>query len=146
MTEPRPIPLGRPSSIFEQVGGHTTFTALVDWFYEGVDADAELIAMYPEGHDLDGAKWRLQAFLEQYFGGPTTYSEQRGHPRLRMRHMPFPVTFDARDRWLKHMRAALDRVALPPMHDELMWDYFQRAATAMVNTADGDRQPPGPLL
>lgn len=64
MTEPRPIPLGRPSSIFEQVGGHTTFTALVDAFYEGVDADAELIAMYPEGHDLDGAKWRLQAFLE----------------------------------------------------------------------------------
>ena len=146
MTEPRLIPVGRPASIFEQVGGHATFTALVDAFYAGVDQDAELIAMYPEGHDLDGAKWRLQAFLEQYFGGPTTYSEQRGHPRLRMRHMPFPVTFDARDRWLTHMRAALDSIELAPLHDELMWDYFQRAATAMVNTADGDRQPPGPLL
>ena len=117
MTEPRLIPVGRPASIFEQVGGHATFTALVDAFYAGVDQDAELIAMYPEGHDLEGAKWRLQAFLEQYFGGPTTYSEQRGHPRLRMRHMPFPVTFDARDRWLTHMRAALDSIELAPLHD-----------------------------
>lgn len=147
MTASRPlIPVGRPSSVFDSVGGHETFTALVDAFYDGVAQDGELIAMYPEGLELDGAKWRLQAFLEQYFGGPTTYSEQRGHPRLRMRHAPFPVTFDARDRWLTHMRAALDVVALPPMYDELMWDYFQRAATAMVNTGDGDRQPPGPLL
>lgn len=147
MTESRPlIPVGRPSSVFDSVGGHDTFTALVDAFYDGVAHDEALIAMYPEGLELDGAKWRLQAFLEQYFGGPTTYSEQRGHPRLRMRHMPFPVTFDARDRWLTHMRAALDAIALPPMYDELMWDYFERAATAMVNTGDGERQPPGPLI
>lgn len=147
MTTSRPlIPVGRPSSIFESVGGHETFTALVDAFYAGVAEDQELIAMYPDGLELDGAKWRLQAFLEQYFGGPTTYSEQRGHPRLRMRHMPFPVTFDARDRWLHHMRGALDAIALPSMYDELMWDYFQRAATAMVNTGDADRQPPGPLI
>ena len=147
MTTPRTtIPVGRPSSVFESVGGHDTFTALVDAFYAGVAGDEELIAMYPDGLELEGAKWRLQAFLEQYFGGPTTYSEERGHPRLRMRHMPFPVTFDARDRWLHHMRGALDAIALPPLYDELMWDYFQRAATAMVNTGDADRQPPGPLL
>lgn len=147
MTESRPlIPVGRPSSVFESVGGHDTFTALVDAFYDGVANDEALIAMYPDGAELDGAKWRLQAFLEQYFGGPATYSEQRGHPRLRMRHNPFPVTFDARDRWLTHMRAALDSVALPPMYDELMWDYFERAASAMVNTGDGERQPPGPLI
>ena len=79
MTTSRPlIPVGRPSSIFESVGGHETFTALVDAFYAGVAEDQELIAMYPDGLELDGAKWRLQAFLEQYFGGPTTYSEQRG--------------------------------------------------------------------
>lgn len=121
-------------TIFEAVGGHTTFTRLVDVFYDHVDADEVLIAMYPEGHDLTGAKHRLQMFLEQYFGGPTTYQEERGHPRLRMRHFPFPVDFDARDRWLRCMRAALDDVELPPLYDEVFWDYFQRAATAMVNT------------
>lgn len=147
MTTPRRlIPIGPQASVFEQVGGHPTFTALVDVFYDGVAQDELLIAMYPEGQDLEGAKWRLQTFLEQYFGGPTTYSEQRGHPRLRMRHQPFPVTFESRDRWLHHMRAALDAVALPPMHDEMMWDYFQRAATAMVNTADDDQQVPGPRI
>lgn len=121
-------------TIFEAVGGHPTFTRLVDVFYEHVDQDEVLIAMYPEGHDLTGAKHRLQMFLEQYFGGPTTYQEERGHPRLRMRHFPFPVDFDARDRWLASMRAALDDVALAPLYDEIFWDYFQRAATAMVNT------------
>ena len=121
-------------TIFEAVGGHTTFTRLVDVFYDHVDADEVLIAMYPEGHDLTGAKHRLQMFLEQYFGGPTAYQEERGHPRLRMRHFPFPVDFNARDRWLRCMRAALDDVELPPLYDEVFWDYFQRAATAMVNT------------
>ncbi|MDN6530376.1 MAG: globin, partial [Brevibacterium sp.] len=98
-------------TIFEAVGGHSTFTRLVDVFYEHVDRDEVLIAMYPEGHDLTGAKHRLQMFLEQYFGGPTTYQEERGHPRLRMRHFPFPVDLDARDRWLASMRAALDDVS-----------------------------------
>ncbi|KZE20849.1 globin [Brevibacterium casei] len=121
-------------TIFAAVGGHETFTRLVDAFYANVAADEPLIAMYPEGHELTGAKHRLQMFLEQYFGGPTTYQEERGHPRLRMRHFPFPIDFDARDRWLRAMRAALDEVALPPLYDELFWDYFQRAATAMVNT------------
>lgn len=121
-------------TIFTAVGGHATFTRLVDAFYANVAADDVLIAMYPEGHALDGAKHRLQTFLEQYFGGPSTYQTERGHPRLRMRHFPFPVDFDARDRWLVCMRGALDTVALPPLYDEVFWDYFQRAATAMVNT------------
>ncbi|WP_137826325.1 globin [Brevibacterium sp. 2SA] len=121
-------------TIFDAVGGHPTFTRLVDAFYANVAADEPLISMYPEGHDLTGAKHRLQMFLVQYFGGPTTYQEERGHPRLRMRHFPFPVDFDARDRWLRAMRGALDEVDLPPLYDEVFWDYFQRAATAMVNT------------
>lgn len=121
-------------SIFEAVGGHDTFTRLVDVFYQHVDADPQLIAMYPDGHELEGAKHRLQMFLEQYFGGPSTYQEQRGHPRLRIRHFDYPIDFDARDRWLRCMRAALDDVSLPPLYDEMFWDYFQRAATAMVNT------------
>lgn len=123
-------------SVFAAVGGHATFTRIVVEFYTGVARDPLLIDMYPDGHELTGAKERLQGFLEQYFGGPTTYSQQRGHPRLRMRHLPFPVTFTARDHWLHHMRQALDAVELPPMYDALMWDYFQRAASAMVNTAE----------
>lgn len=78
----------RPDSVFAAVGGHATFTTLVDAFYASVAQDEFLISMYPEGHELDGAKHRLQTFLEQYFGGPTTYQEERGHPRLRMRHNP----------------------------------------------------------
>lgn len=126
----------RPDSIFTAVGGHPTFTALVDAFYDGVSHDEYLISMYPEGQQLDGAKHRLQTFLEQYFGGPTTYQEERGHPRLRMRHNPYPIDHKAREHWLTHMRHALDTVALAPMYDEVMWDYFQRAATAMLNTPD----------
>jgi hemoglobin len=89
--------------------------------------------MYPED-DLEGAIWRLSAFLQQYFGGPQTYSEQRGHPRLRMRHAPFKVNPEARERWLTHMRKALDTLELPPLDDGEMWDYFERAALSMVNT------------
>lgn len=128
----------RPASVFDMVGGHEAFAKLVDVFYAGVAEDDYLISMYPDGKELDGAKHRLQTFLEQYFGGPTTYQEERGHPRLRMRHAPFPVTPKSREHWLKHMRRAMDSLDLPPMYDGLMWDYFQRAATAMVNTPDED--------
>ncbi|WP_245579780.1 globin [Brevibacterium album] len=136
----------RPDSVYAAVGGHETFAALVDAFYASAVEDAPFIAMYPEGTEIEGAKWRLCAFLEQYFGGPTTYSEQRGHPRLRMRHMPFAVTPEARDRWLHHMRGALDSIELPPMYDELMWDYFQRAAAAMINQPGEGRPQPSPLI
>ncbi len=126
-------------SVFAAVGGHATFVALVDAFYEGVATDPVLRPMYPDD-ELDGAKWRLTAFLEQYWGGPTTYSEERGHPRLRMRHQAFPVDDVARDRWLTHMTAALDSLDLAPLHREAFVDYFDRAAHAMVNTiGDDDR-------
>jgi hemoglobin len=116
-----------------EVGGRETFEKLVRRFYEGVATDEVLRPMYPEA-DLEGAILRLTGFLEQYWGGPGTYSEQRGHPRLRMRHQPFKVNPDARDRWLEHMRVAVDSLDLPPLQEGLLWDYLQRAAMAMVNT------------
>lgn len=119
-------------TLWSQVGGTETFDRLVRAFYRGVREDPVLAPMYPQ-QDWEGAIWRLRAFLEQYWGGPAAYSEERGHPRLRMRHAVFPVTPDARDRWLAHMSAALDEVALPPMHDAAFRDYVERAAHAMVN-------------
>jgi len=121
------------STLFDRVGGESTFTTLVTRFYEGVRTDEILLPMYPQ-EDLDGAIWRLSAFLQQYFGGPTTYSEQRGHPRLRMRHAAFRVNPGAKERWLLHMRSALDSLQLSPMDDGEIWDYCERAALMMVNT------------
>ena len=106
---------------------------LVRRFYQGVANDPALLALYPE-EDLEPAIQRLTGFLEQYWGGPTTYSEQRGHPRLRMRHMPFKVNPDQRDRWLTHMRDAVDDLDLPPLYEAELWGYLERAAHAMVNT------------
>jgi hemoglobin len=120
-------------NFWEQVGGRPTFERLVREFYRGVAGDPVLLALYPE-QDLEPAIQRLTGFLEQYWGGPTTYSQERGHPRLRMRHMPFKVNPDQRDRWLKHMRAAVDSLELPPLQDATLWAYLERAAHAMVNT------------
>ncbi|WP_042215276.1 globin [Demequina mangrovi] len=120
-------------SFFDAVGGHATFSAIVRTFYEGVAADPVLRPMYPED-DMDGAVERLTLFLEQYWGGPTTYSEQRGHPRLRMRHVPFKVNPDARDRWIACMREAVARQNLSPLHAVTLMDYLERAAHSMVNT------------
>lgn len=120
-------------SMYEQFGGAPAFERLVAEFYRGVADDEVLKPMYPE-EDLGPAARRLQLFLEQYWGGPTTYSEERGHPRLRMRHLPFKVNPDARDRWLRHMRRAVDSLELPPMQHDALWDYLERAAHAMVNT------------
>lgn len=128
------LPDNLPSpSFYDQVGGHATFARLVHEFYRGVAGDPVLKPMYPE-EDLGPAEERLLMFLEQYWGGPTTYGEQRGHPRLRLRHQPFKVNPDARDRWLAHMRAAVDTLDLPPVAEATLWDYLQRAAFAMVNT------------
>jgi hemoglobin len=120
-------------NFYEQIGGRATFERLVREFYRGVATDPVLAPMYPET-DYEGAIQRLTGFLEQYWGGPTTYSEQRGHPRLRMRHMPFRVNPDARDRWLMHMRKALDTLELSPLQESTLWGYLERAAHAMVNT------------
>lgn len=122
-----------PRSWYDAIGGHEAFERLTTKFYEQVAADPEFRAMYPE-EDLEPARVRLRMFLEQYWGGPTTYQEQRGHPRLRARHMPFPVTIEARDTWLRYMRVAMDELVLSPELDAIMWDYFSRAAAAMVNT------------
>ena len=128
-------------SFWEAVGGRATFEKLVRRFYEGVRNDELLWPMYPED-DLEGAIQRLTGFLEQYWGGPGTYSEQRGHPRLRIRHAPFPVTPAARDAWLRHMRTAVDELELSPLHENMLWDYLERAAHAMVNRAE-DRSASG---
>lgn len=137
-------PGGDPQQTFyEAVGGHETFVALVDRFYEGVKADPILRPMYPDDgtQDLAGARERLTMFLEQYWGGPKTYGERRGHPRLRMRHGVFPVSPAARDAWLRHMRDAVDSLELAPLLAETLWDYLERAAHSLVNTVDGGEAP-----
>lgn len=122
-------------SFYDAVGGHPTFERLVAAFYAGVADDPPLRALYPEA-DLGPAADRLRLFLEQYWGGPTTYSEQRGHPRLRMRHHPYAVTPAQRDRWLLHMLAAVDTLGLDAAHDLVLRDYLTRAAYSLVNTLD----------
>lgn len=94
-------------TLYDRVGGEPFFVALVDEFYTGVAGDEPLATLYPEHPDFSGARTRLRQFLVQYWGGPTTYSDQRGHPRLRMRHLPFHIGADERDRWLRHMATAV---------------------------------------
>lgn len=123
-----------PHSFYEQVGGRPVFEQLCREFYARVAADPAFSAMYPE-EDLGPAERRLFMFLEQYWGGPKTYQVERGHPRLRMRHMPFAIGPTERDTWLRYMREAMDTLELSPLHDAEMWDYFERAAHAMQNRA-----------
>ena len=106
------MPMTDHATLFEQVGGQPFFDRLVDRFYDGVEADDVLLPLYPDHADL-GARRRLALFLGQYWGGPTTYSDERGHPRLRARHIPFSIGALERDRWLVHMREAIDE-ADPP--------------------------------
>jgi len=124
-------------TLFFRVGGMPFFEALVDAFYEGVAADDVLLPLYPEQPDLVGARRRLTLFLAQYWGGPTTYMEERGHPRLRMRHFPFHVGALERDRWLVHMAAAVERVCadrdVPDGVDEELMAYFVPAAEHLRN-------------
>ncbi|MBE9404111.1 globin [Brachybacterium sp. Marseille-Q2903] len=128
------------SSFYEEIGGEDTFVRLVDRFYEGVAEDPLLRPMYPE-QELTGAKDRLRMFLVQYWGGPKDYGATRGHPRLRIRHAPFPVSPAARDAWLRHMRDAVDSLELSPLHEQTLWDYLERAAHSLVNTVDGGQAP-----
>lgn len=122
-------------TFYEEVGGRPVFAELTRLFYASVAEDPHFRAMYPE-QDLYPAQIRLQLFLEQYWGGPSTYSEHRGHPRLRMRHNPFPVNAHNRDVWLRHMNRAIDQLGLPPLHAETMRDYFDRAAHSLLNRPD----------
>ncbi|MCF2531700.1 globin [Yinghuangia soli] len=125
----------QPPSFYDAVGGEETFAKLVHRFYEGVRTDPLLRPMYPE-EDLAGAEDRLRLFLMQYWGGPRTYSDERGHPRLRMRHAPFAVTPAARDAWLRHMHAAVEELALEDAYRDQLWDYLVYAAESMVNQAE----------
>lgn len=122
-------------SMYEQFGGHQFFVDLVADFYSEVAKDDKLRKMYPE-ENLEPAAGRLRMFLEQYWGGPRAYSSERGHPRLQLRHGPFAINEDARDRWLRHMRTALDARDLKPQLAEELWRYLFNAAHAMVNTFD----------
>ncbi len=122
-------------TFYEDIGGEPTFRKLVDAFYAGVASDEILRPMYPE-EDLGPAAERLRLFLMQYWGGPNTYSAERGHPRLRMRHAPFHVGPRERDAWLLHMRAAVTSLNLPQEQDAQLWDYLEKAAQFMVNTFD----------
>jgi hemoglobin len=126
----RTLPSAR--SFYDEVGGHPTFVRLVARFYEGVRTDPVLAPLYPQD-DWDGAQTRLRMFLEQYWGGPTTYSDQRGHPRLRMRHAPFAIGAAERDAWLSHMRDAVDSLDLTAEQDATLWGYLEMAARSMQN-------------
>ena len=125
----------RPDTVYAAIGGDETFRRLVERFYAGVAEDPILRPLYPE-QDLGPAADRLRMFLIQYWGGPTTYSEQRGHPRLRMRHVPFTIGTAQRDAWLRHMRDALDSLGLPPAYEQLLWQYLSSAAESLRNTED----------
>ena len=120
-------------SPFERFGGSPFFNSLVKEFYRGVTGDELLRPMYPDA-DMTGAEDRLRMFLEQYWGGPDDYQQQRGHPRLRMRHSEFKINPAARDRWLHHMRNAVESQQLSEIDRALLWDYLERAAYAMLNT------------
>ena len=120
-------------SLYARVGGHEFFIRLVDSFYAGVTTDEVLWPLYPDQSDLEGAKERLTLFLIQYWGGPTTYMERRGHPRLRLRHMPFRIGPQERDRWLVHMAASVEESTTDPgLRAELM-AYFTPAAEHLRN-------------
>ena len=119
-------------SVYELAGGEETFRVLVRRFYARVATDPILRAVYPD-EDLSGATERLTLFLIQYWGGPGTYSDQRGHPRLRMRHQPFAIGQAERDAWLGHMKAAVASLDLAPAVRKALLDYFETASTAMIN-------------
>lgn len=119
-------------TLYEVVGGEETFRRLTHAFYEGVADDPLLRPLYPES-DLAGAEERLALFLMQYFGGPATYSERRGHPRLRMRHFPYVIGDKERDAWFAHMSAAVDAVGIAEPQRSHMLQYFSDAATFLKN-------------
>jgi hemoglobin len=116
---------------FERWGGEAFFTALVERFYVGVSADPLLRPLYPD--DLTAPKAHLAMFLAQYWGGPREYSEQRGHPRLRMRHAPFVIGSAESDAWLRHMTDAVRAAGLAPADEAELLDYLTMAARSLIN-------------
>lgn len=137
-----------PGTMYERAGGQAFFDALVDRFYDEVAEDPVLRPLYPQ--DLTESRRHMALFLAQYWGGPPTYMEERGHPRLRMRHVPFVIGQAERDAWARHMVAAVRAGGLDPDDEAAMVEYFEMAATHLINQADGDprrfmvRVEPGP--
>ncbi len=129
------------ASLYDAIGGEPTFHRLVHRFYQEVAEDPELRRVYPS-RSLGPAEDHLRLFLIQYWGGPTTYNEQRGHPRLRMRHARFAIGPAEHDAWLRHMRTALDELELEPAQDAQLWDYLVMAAGTLVNQPDERRAGP----
>jgi hemoglobin len=123
-----------PNSLHARVGGDVFFFALIERFYAGVATDPLLRPLYPD--DLEPPKRRLALFLIQYWGGPHTYSDERGHPRLRMRHVRFPIGQRERTAWLEHMRVAVEASEAAPPERQALMDYFTSAATSLINRAD----------
>jgi hemoglobin len=131
--DPRLRRVLEPSVVYDRVGGQAFFDRLVDGFYDRVEADPVLLRLYPDPDDLQGARRRLALFLAQYWGGPSTYSQERGHPRLRMRHAPFAIGPEERDHWLAAMTASLDDQDLAADVREAFDAYFAMAAGSMMN-------------
>ncbi len=125
----------QPQSIYYLIGAESIHS-LVDAFYVAVEKDPVLRSMYPD--DLSQSRRHLQLFLVQFFGGPSDYSAERGHPRLRMRHFPFEIDQQARDHWLQHMWAAIDAVGIAEPARSQMRDYFERSSTFLINRLDQD--------
>ena len=119
------------ATLYERVGGYQFFVELVERFYQSVETDLTLRSLYPE--DLEPGKSHLAAFLMQYWGGPLRYSLERGHPRLRQRHMQFPIGQKERDAWVTHMVSALDSMEISVDEATLMKDHFESTATFMIN-------------
>jgi hemoglobin len=122
------------ASFYDAVGGEEVFHRIVARFYQEVADDEVLLPLYPEQPDLGPAEERLRMFLMQYWGGPHTYSEQRGHPRLRMRHAPFSIGPIERDAWLRCMRIAVDEAGLSDDHRRQLWGYLEMAANSLMNS------------
>ena len=125
--------MSAPPSFYDEIGGGPTFAGIVARFYAIVELDPILRPLYPE-QDLGPAEVRFRMFLEQYWGGPRTYSDQRGHPRLRMRHAPFSIGLAERDAWLSAMSQAIEGADLSPEAHERLWSYLVMAADSMVNS------------
>lgn len=125
------------NSVYEAIGGAPTFERLVHGFYDQVKEDDVIGPMYPD-QDWEGAEQRLTWFLIQYWGGPQHFAENRGHPRLRMRHATFPIDMEAHDRWLELMGKSLDSIeedTIPPAYRTMIWDHMQRVAAMLINRA-----------
>jgi len=131
-----------PQSVYELIGGDKPIAAIVDAFYDAVDNDPVLRPMYPES--LEAPKRHLYLFLVQFFGGPRAYLEERGHPRLRMRHFPFAIDQQARDHWLKHMLNAVDQAGIQEPARSRMREYFDRSSAFLINRAGESDAAAGP--